>query len=537
MPSIGAQFSFSRAPTGHDLARLAETMSRFSRLRFSRRQLISAIPVLGLGSTLRTRDIVRTSAQETGSGLYFPETGHNLRGSFLNQWRTLGGEKAVGLPISEEGFRDGVGVVQSFEGITLLLDPSQPPPGDVAGVLLPKDFVTSFAPEEALKRVDRCPDDAFFCQYFPETGHSVSGRFNAYWGNVGDLSVLGMPLSEPYKDATTGKTTQVFQRAILEDHGENDVRLAKIGDAINRDLIESGDPSFPPSPPMGGTTRLINSPEGLRLRSGPSTNDEIVQVLPDAAEFIIAGDAKAAWVGGYADGFSGWVSSEFLKEPPPLPTIDPKNWNPKVWQGATLGDTNVRAEPTTQSEAIDLKPDRSLIVVVDWVKGEELFPGADMWAKLDDKGYIYSRNVGRNAPVLPPPLPKNAPTSGRWIDVHLTQQLMTLYEDREPVRVVVTTTGMAGWETPEGEFAITWRKANETMTSGAIGAEHFFKLEDVLYTQYFTDEGHAIHYAWWRTPETIGRPGSHGCLNVLLDDAEFIWNWADVGTPIMIHKD
>lgn len=477
------------------------------------------------------------SAQEPGTGMYFAQTGHNLRGSFLNQWNMLGGEKAVGLPISEEGFRDGVGIVQSFEGITLLLDPSQAPPGDVAGVLLPLEFIESFGPATALKRIAACPDEAFFCNYFPETGHSVSGRFNSYWGNVGDLSVLGMPLSEPYKDDETGKTTQIFQRAVLVDHGENDVRLAKIGYAINQAVIDAGDPSFPAAPPMGGTARLINSPEGLRLRSGASTKDEIVQVLPDAAEFIIGGDAKAAWVGGYADGYSGWVSSEFLKVPPPLPTIDPKDWNPKVWQGATLGDTNVRAEPTTQSEAIELKLDRSLIVVVDWVKGEELFPGADEWAKLEGQGYIYARNVGRNAPVLPAPLPANAPKTGRWIDVQLTQQLITLYQDRDPVRVVVTTSGMPGWETPTGEFAITWRKANETMSSGAIGAEHFFKLEDVLYTQYFTDEGHAIHFAWWRTPETIGRPGSHGCLNVLLDDAEFMWNWADVGTPIIIRKD
>jgi hypothetical protein len=512
-------------------------MSSTSRFRLSRRRLLTAISSIGLLSAISRRTTISTAAQETGSGLYFAETGHNLRGSFLNQWQTLGGEDAVGLPLSEEGFRDGVGIVQSFQGITLLLDPSKAPPGDVAGVLLSNDFVRTVAPESALKPIAGCPADAFFCQYFPETGHSVSGRFNSYWGNVGDLSVLGMPLSEPFEDQETGKTTQVFQRAILIDYGENDVRLANIGDAINQPLIEAGDPAFPAAPPMGGTTRLINAPEGLRLRSGPSTKDEIVQVLPDSAEFIIAGDAKAEWVGGYADGFSGWVSSEFLKEPPPLPTIDPKDWNPKVWQGATLGDTNVRAEPSTQSEAIELKLDRSSIVVVEWVKGEELFPGADEWAKLEGQGYIYSRNVGRNAPVLPTPLPKNAPKTGRWIDVQLTQQLITLYEDREPVRVVVTTSGMAGWETPPGEYAITWRKANETMTSGAIGAEHFFKLEDVLYTQYFTDEGHAIHYAWWRTPETIGRPGSHGCLNVLLDDAAFMWDWADVGTPIIIHKD
>lgn len=507
------------------------------RSRLSRRRLLGAFTAAGALSVLSFRSEREVTAQDESPNNYFAETGHNLRGSFLTQWQMLGGEQAVGLPTSEEGFRDGTGIVQSFESITLLLDPSQQPPADVAGVLLPADFIKSFAPADALKRTDACPTDAFFCQYFPQSGHSVSGRFASYWGNAGDLSVLGMPVSEPYKDIDSGKTTQVFERAVLVDFGENDVRLARIGNEIDQALIDGGDPSFPPAPPMGGTTKLINSPEGLRLRSGPGLTSNIVEVLPDSAEFILSADTKSDWVAGYADGYSGWVSSEFLKEPPPLPTIDPKDWNIKVWQGATLGETNVRADSSTQSEAIELKVDRSSIVVVDWVKGEELFPGADEWAKLENQGYIYARNVGRNAPVLPTPLPKNAPKTGRWIDVQLTQQLMTLYEDRDPVRVVVMTSGMAGWETPPGEYTILWRVPNETMSSGAIGAEHFFKLEDVLYTQYFTNEGHAIHYAWWRTPETIGRPGSHGCLNVLLDDSRFMWDWADIGTPVIVHKD
>ena len=85
----------------------------------------------------------------------------------------------------------------------------------------------------------------------------------------------------------------------------------------------------------------------------------------------------------------------------------------------------------------------------------------------------------------------------------------------------VEQTGVPGWDTPPGHYQILSRVANETMTSGAIGAEHFYKLEDVLFTQYFTDRGHAIHFAWWRTP--------------LLDDARFFWDWAEIGTPLDIH--
>jgi lipoprotein-anchoring transpeptidase ErfK/SrfK len=103
------------------------------------------------------------------------------------------------------------------------------------------------------------------------------------------------------------------------------------------------------------------------------------------------------------------------------------------------------------------------------------------------------------------------------------------------VRTCLVTTGMAGWETPAGNYRILVRVANETMDSDSIGAENFYRLEDVLFTQYFTDQGHAIHFAWWRTPETIGRPGSHGCLNLLLEESQFFWDWAEIGTPVIVH--
>ena len=115
-------------------------------------------------------------------------------------------------------------------------------------------------------------------------------------------------------------------------------------------------------------------------------------------------------------------------------------------------------------------------------------------------------------------------------------QLATAYDGATPVRTVVITTGMAGWETPPGRYTILHRVANETMTSGAIGAENFYRLDDVLFTQYFTDLGHALHFAWWRTRETIGRPGSHGCVNLLLDDARYFWDWAALGTPVYVHR-
>jgi len=435
--------------------------------------------------------------------------------------------------LSEERYDPELGLVQTFEALTLVYDPTLDSPWDVQAQHLPADTVKVVAPSSARRRVTSCSNSAS-CRFFAERGHTISGRIATFWNERGDLPIFGMPLSEPFKDAS-GVTVQVFERAVIEDRGAAGVQLRPYGRILAEAQGLTADLAFQPAPPTGGLTKLVKAEEGLRLRSRPAVDADIIMVLPDNAEFTTPRGSTGEWLPGYADGYAGWASADFLKEPPKLPTISVSDWNPAIWQGAALGETNVRSQPTTRSEIIDILPYGDTISVSAWVKGEEVFEGADGWAQIGANRYIYARNIGRNAPVMAPPLPDDAPTRGRWIDVHLTQQLMTAYDGRDPVHVTVTTTGMPGWETPPGFYAINWRVANETMTSGAIGAEHFYKLEDVLFTQYFTDRGHALHFAWWRTPETIGRPGSHGCLNLLLDDSRFFWEWADIGTPVYVR--
>jgi lipoprotein-anchoring transpeptidase ErfK/SrfK len=57
----------------------------------------------------------------------------------------------------------------------------------------------------------------------------------------------------------------------------------------------------------------------------------------------------------------------------------------------------------------------------------------------------------------------------------------------------------------------------------------------VLYTQYFTEGGHALHSSWWKEPGSFGIPTSHGCISQTLEDAEFFWRFARVGTRLVIH--
>ena len=504
----------------------------------SRRTVLKAAAAGAAGLSLAAapsmiaRDVRAQDATKIG-GRYFAQTGHNLREPFLSKWKQFGDINTFGMPIAEERFVEGVGIAQTFEKLTLVYDPGVAAPYDFQSQHLPNDVVRANAPASARKQVSGASSATG--QFFPQTGHSIYGAFLSFWRTNGDLAILGLPLSEGYEDTETGLKVQVFERAVVEGKGTETMTTRPLAAEVASAAGLLGDPAFLPAPPSGGTTKLVKSPDGLRLRTGPSTENDMLVLLPDNAEFIVAPEAKGEWLEGYADGYAGWVFGEYTATPPALAKRSLEDWRLDVWQGAALGETNVRKRPTTDADIAEVLVFGDEVTVTAWVKGEEVFTGADLWAQVGKDKFIYARNVGRNAPVAATPIPAEAPTFGRWIDVDLTQQLMNAYDGRDLQRTIVVTTGMAGWETPPGYYAILSRVPNETMTSGAIGAEHFYKLEDVLFTQYFTDRGHAIHYAWWRTPETIGRPGSHGCLNTLLDDARYLWDWATIGTPVLVH--
>lgn len=135
----------------------------------------------------------------------------------------------------------------------------------------------------------------------------------------------------------------------------------------------------------------------------------------------------------------------------------------------------------------------------------------------------------------PPPLPGPEIAGERWILVDLAAQTTTAMIGETPLYTALVTTGKDGWETPRGEFRILYRVYDERMTSAAIGAEEYYVLEDVLYTQYFTNGGHALHLNYWREDWYFGRiRSSHGCVGMRMADAEFFWRFATYGTRVVI---
>ncbi len=124
----------------------------------------------------------------------------------------------------------------------------------------------------------------------------------------------------------------------------------------------------------------------------------------------------------------------------------------------------------------------------------------------------------------PPPVPHS--TGERWIDVDLSTQTLTAYEGNGPVYTVAVSTGRPNTPTPVGQFRI-WIKLRYDDMRGPG-----YYLRDVPYVMYFYKD-YGLHGTYWH--DNFGTPMSHGCVNLSSTDAEWLFNWASVGTRVVTH--
>lgn len=150
-----------------------------------------------------------------------------------------------------------------------------------------------------------------------------------------------------------------------------------------------------------------------------------------------------------------------------------------------------------------------------------LMIGPDEWVDKSQTALVY--------PAAAPP---EGITNGRWIEVNLFEQTISVYQQNRLVFATLTSTGIPGWWTRPGLFQIT-EKLDSTPMSGAFEADRsdYYYLEDVPWTMYF-DEARALHGAYWHN--LFGYEQSHGCVNLSPADSHWLFLWANVGDFVYV---
>lgn len=173
-----------------------------------------------------------TSAVPTNT-LYVAQTGHFLKGPFLDFWQKLGGAAVFGYPLSEPFEQNGV-QVQLFDQALLEYHPElQGQDSEVQLGFLGKQLADAqglTASNPAFAPVQPITDTANQ-RYFPETKHTLSVGFKNFWEQNNLLKFLGFPISQELSQ--NGLTVQYFQRGRLEyDPSTKQINYSNTGDLL-----------------------------------------------------------------------------------------------------------------------------------------------------------------------------------------------------------------------------------------------------------------------------------------------------------------
>lgn len=144
------------------------------------------------------------------------------------------------------------------------------------------------------------------------------------------------------------------------------------------------------------------------------------------------------------------------------------------------------------------------------------------WYMIGPNQWVEQRFVAKFFKIA---RPEGVAPDAQWISVDLYEQTLVAYEGDVPVFATVISTGIPPNDTREGLFPI-WASLPQDGMSGAAGAPDAYAVESVPWVMYF-DEGISLHGTYWHN--LFGYRQSHGCVNLTVSDARWLYGWAHDG--------
>jgi LysM repeat protein len=129
-----------------------------------------------------------------------------------------------------------------------------------------------------------------------------------------------------------------------------------------------------------------------------------------------------------------------------------------------------------------------------------------------------------NIPAPPQP-PQPTVTEGKQIVVVLSQQRAYAFENSQLLREFIVSTGLPRTPTVIGDFQVYIKLTAQRMTGPG------YDLPNVPWVMYFYRD-YALHGTYWHN--NFGQPMSHGCVNFRTPDAQWLYEWAPMGTPVKV---
>ena len=361
--------------------------------------------------------------------------------------------------------------------------------------------------------------------YVPETGHTVWGTLLDYWRATGAAAVYGKPISEPFVDGE-GYWSQAFENGIFRFIPEEVwtvdpfVRLRPIApQALSRRLDTfraDGRRGAGGGDPRGSAWRPLN-PDGRTVRR---LTDDGGRFVP-ATGHAIQGEALAWYDLHEGQYYLGNPLSEPVRE---------RGTTVQWYEGGLL---------RTDEEGTSLLP-----------LGSEMASslGIDTTPVEQNGLPVFDESLFQMA-ANPDPDGVADGTGVKRIEVDISKQQLTAYQGDKVVLTSLVSTGIDPNGTEQGRFHVRYKEPTEDMrgftdTTGevvwVVGDETPppagsipYGVPDVPNVMYFDLDAEALHGAYWHN--NFGQKMSHGCVNLPMEVAAFLYGWAPLGTQVWVH--
>ncbi len=344
--------------------------------------------------------------------------------------------------------------------------------------------------------------------YIPETGHTIDGLFLDLWRTGGGALSFGNPITAEMTESD-GQIVQYYQYARFEywpqgDEDGNYVTLGKIGNELGPPLLVRRFASRGITTPLGDmAVARAWQPISALDATLMGTTELSYRYVPETRHGVWGG-FRAFWE---ATGESAYLGNPLSEEY----IVDDVSY--QIFERGQLR--------WREGEDISMAPVGEMLAARYDLSMAPL-PQGDV-PLYDEALFVPPKAI----PALDGAPP--APSGGRAVVVSLSQQALWAYEDGVVIRSTYVSTGKEKFRTPAGFFTVNSKVPEQDM-AGVIGGESYDvpKVPDVLY---FTNRGHAIHGTYWH--ENFGAPMSHGCINLPMDVADWMYEWAPLGMAVL----
>lgn len=356
--------------------------------------------------------------------------------------------------------------------------------------------------------------------YVASTGHTVRGVMLDYWRASGAGAIFGHPISEPFA-ATDGYYSQAFERGILQYRPEflfteePIVRLMPVG----RLEARAGAGAFRNRRRVGGGDRRVDL-----WRRREAGDESVVQALAEGGIFVeetghtISGDFLAWYTANEGAFYLGPPLSEPFSE-----------------RGATV-QWFAGGQLRSDAQGTALAPLGAALAPQFGIETSSV-PRGDL-PDYDELLFWMADN--------PNPLGDPYTPGAKWIEIDIARQELFAYQGQTLISTSLVSTGLEPNPTELGLFRVRLKYLEQDMqgftdaTGEVLGTGDAppgtipYAVEAVPHVMYFNMDAEALHGAYWHN--NFGQKMSHGCVNLPLDFAAWLYGWAPLGTSVWVHE-